>query len=497
MNIAELFTSTSRHYPSNVALIEGDKQVTYEQLDKEIRQTARYFQTKGLQPGDRVLVFVPMSIDLYRIVLALFHAGMIAVFVDQWVNLKRLKACCELAECQGFIGSKKAGILKALIPPLKRIPITLSSKTLHEQEASVVPTMPDESALITFTTGSTGLPKAADRTHGFLKAQFDSLIRVIQPSPKDVDYTNLPILPLLNLATGGSTVLENPKGDNSDLSEKMIRLYKKHQFTRITASPALVDALAQTTLTTKTDTTSLSKVFTGGAPVFPSDARLFKKAFPVADITGVYGSTEAEPISSISADDLLNDTVLSKGGLPVGKLADQTQVRILSLDGTLTHQTTEDSLQKQGLPDGNIGEIVVAGPHVLKRYFRNPEAFQANKIVTESETWHRTGDSGFLINGQLYLTGRCKELIRMETTYLSPFVVESVLRNIEGVSAGTILKKETQIILVIEGKANQAELRSLEDLTSYDRLIFLKKIPKDPRHQSKIDYEKLRKLIQS
>lgn len=506
MNIAQLFFEAARKYPTHTALIEGTRQVTYATLEKEVQQTADYFRSKGLQPGDRVLVFIPMGIDLYRTVLAIFHAGLVAVFVDQWVNLSRLKVCCKLADCQGFVGSNKARWLKALIPALRKIPISLRTKVNAARDqnlpaasasAPIRPynVKPDNTALITFTTGSTGTPKAADRTHAFLHEQFKSLIRVINPKPTDVDYTNLPILPLLNLATGGATVLENPKGSEDRLRKKLHRILKAHPLTRITASPALLLLIAQQVLQQQTPTDALTKLFTGGAPVYPADAQRIQQAFPQASFKAVYGSTEVEPISTLAMQDLLNTNVWAEQGLLVGVLAAQTDIHIMDLNASLPHETSEQEIDRWSLEEGQIGEIMVAGPHVLKRYFKNREAFRANKLVTATETWHRTGDSGFLKEGQLYLTGRCKDLIRKGDAWISPFVVESLLKELENVTAGTIMQQGEELVLVIEGKASEEDLTWLRKSIQYDRVVRMKQIPRDPRHRSKIDYEGLEKKL--
>ena len=190
-NIVELFLNAATEYPDNIAIIEKNKQISYRQLARSVKETTAFFRKKGIKSGDRVLVFVPMSIDLYRIVLALFHIGATAVFLDEWVSRKRMELCCRLADCRAFIGIWKARIYgRFFSKELKKIPIRLGtrfqkSSSLEEPENVSL----DHTALITFTTGSTGTPKAARRTHGFLKEQFDALIEKMQPQVNDVDLS--------------------------------------------------------------------------------------------------------------------------------------------------------------------------------------------------------------------------------------------------------------------------------------------------------------------
>ncbi|NJM17111.1 MAG: AMP-binding protein [Bacteroidales bacterium] len=90
MNIAELFFEAAEKYPHHVAIVDKKRTISYAGLQQEIKETVAYFKQKGIAAGDRVLVFVPMSIDLYRVVLSLFFMGATAVFLDEWVSKKTI-----------------------------------------------------------------------------------------------------------------------------------------------------------------------------------------------------------------------------------------------------------------------------------------------------------------------------------------------------------------------------------------------------------------------
>jgi len=175
-NIVEIFLHAAEKYPDRLAVVDKEQSITYAELKIQVEKTAAYFHQKGVQTGDRILVFVPMSVDLYRTVLAIFYLGATAVFLDEWVNKKRLELCCRIADCRGFVGGLKARIFALFSKELRRIPIKLSLTKCSQTSIPVKAMNPDDAALITFTTGSTGTPKAARRTHEFLKAQFDALL---------------------------------------------------------------------------------------------------------------------------------------------------------------------------------------------------------------------------------------------------------------------------------------------------------------------------------
>ncbi|MBL1278702.1 MAG: AMP-binding protein [Fluviicola sp.] len=494
-NIVSLFLSAAKEHPENTAIIEGETSISYAELRLEVLQTAAYFKIKGIQQGDRVLVFVPMGINLYRIVLALFYIGATAVFLDEWVSKKRMEICCEIADCKGFIGVTKARIFSFFSKELRKIPVKLSLKKRLNETVNIAEINKESSALITFTTGSTGLPKAADRSHLFLHEQFKALINEIDPKSTDIDMPVLPIVLFVNLGVGCCSVIADFKMTKPELmdSEKIATQIKSNEVTRITASPYFVKMLANHVLQSKTQLPKVEKIFTGGAPVFPDEADLYNKAFPDSKTTIVYGSTEAEPISSIDSKELAKNNQLSVG-LPVGTPYHKTDLVIIKISEEAMPNLSEDEFKKMQVKDGEIGEILVSGPHVLKKYFNNDEAFKQNKIIVNQTIWHRTGDSGTILSKELFLTGRCQQLIKINDTYFSPFIAESKLQNTDGIDCGTILSSDGNLILIVQSSLSKTELEErIQDL-DYSKILILDKIPKDPRHNSKIDYESLRKL---
>jgi len=495
-NVVELFLGAARGYPQNIAIVEGRKSITYESLMISVKQTAAYFQSKGINKGDRIMIFVPMSIDLYRIVLALFYIGAVAVFVDEWVSKKRLELCSSIAKCKGFIGSTKIRVLSWFSKELRTIPIHLNYRKTSLTHVSMASLDAVHSALITFTTGSTGTPKAADRTHEFLTAQFDILKEKINPKPSDVDMPVLPIVLFLNLGVGCTSVIAPYKSSKPSTINpaQIISLIKRSKVNRITASPYFVKRIAEYLIVSQMQLSTLQQIFTGGAPVFPLEASLYDKAFDKAEVQIIYGSTEAEPISSISAKELISQRSLLSRGLPVGKVHPKTKLKIIKCTDKNVSKCLEEDLNDLELGPSEIGEIIVAGDHVLKKYFDNPMAFASNKIVTKSDIWHRTGDSGFLQNGQLFLTGRKKQLIEYNGTYVSPFIVENLLQYSTNFSAGTLLKHNGKLIICLETSiTNKSSLKeSIAEISfPFDKVELFKNLPRDPRHHSKIDYAKL------
>lgn len=505
-NISQHFFEAARQYPDKTSIISKSGQISFAELEGAVRQRAALYRARGLGEGDRVLIFVPMSVELYASVLALFSIGATAVFLDEWVSLKRMEACCEVAQCKGLIGNWKARVLSWISGPLRKIPIKLSPEARSNELAEVpLPLPADSTALITFTTGSTGTPKAAKRTHQFLQEQFRALLQEIEPHPNDVDMPALPIVLLINLGAGCTSLIADFKASKPDSirADIIYRQLLENKANRMVGSPFFVKKIAAYLVANNLQLPDLQKIFTGGAPVFPAEAALYVKAFGRAKIHVVYGSTEAEPISLIDGKILAEESLMSKinstTGLPVGKPATVATVRILRITDDVIQCADPAALERLCLPEGEIGEIIVSGTHVLREYFNNEAALLRNKIFVGDACWHRSGDSGYLLEGRLYLTGRCSNLIYRGDRILSPFVYENFLQNLDGVRIGTLLEHKGELLAVLEPEAQadrealQAHICKAEPLV--DRVVFVAKVPRDPRHNSKIDYTLLRLKI--
>lgn len=501
-NITSHFFEAASKFPEKIAIADKKGNITFGELEQQVIQVSNTFLLRGIKKGDRVLVFVPMSIELYRTVLALFRIGAVAVFLDEWVSFSRLNASCKAAKCHAFIGSFKARILGLVSAEIRKIPIKLGTSIEQNHQNIALPEVfGTDTALLTFTTGSTGSPKAARRTHGFLHQQFLALSEEVQSSPEDIDMPVLPIVLLLNLGAGCTSVIAkyNSRKPSSLDPSKILNQIEFFKVTKITASPFFVLQLARyIKRENQTPPQLLRKIFTGGAPVFPNQATDILTAFSNTNLRIVYGSTEAEPISSISGVELIERThnELSKG-LPVGLPFHRAKVRIITIDDHPVNVDNEGSLEKLFLPAGTIGEIIVSGSHVLSEYFNNEEAIRQNKIFVGDKCWHRTGDSGYLDSqGNLFLCGRCKSLIVYKGELIAPFIYEFAIKATKEVEIGTVLLREKELVLVIEttSEANREHITNAlrQSRLQFDYIHWMKSIPRDPRHHSKIDYEKLK-----
>lgn len=491
-NIVEKLFENAEKFPQKMAIIHKNEKITYSELAKDVKQYAQSFLEQGLQKCDKVLIFVPMTVELYKILAAIFYIGAVAVFVDAWADKNRLNQALMIVPCKAFIGCPKAFILKLFSEKIRKVPLNFVSKHIKKAKKShpIESVCLKDTALITFTTGSTGLPKAAKRTHEFLLEQHYVLKKHLSPKDNDVDLASLPIFVLHNLACGTTSVIPdfNPQKPADINPEKILRDIKKYNINTSVGSPRFYEKLAE-----YGEINGLERVFTGGAPVFPKLAKLLQEKFNNTNVEIVYGSTEAEPIASISTKELLNFNGKVQDGLYVGKPIENINVKIIEpIDEPVAN------FESLWLRTGKIGEICVEGNHVLKEYFNSDKAQKHNKINYNGQIWHRTGDAGYLDeDGRLFLMGRVKNRFEVNGKTVYVFPIENALLEITGIELGTVIKKGDEIILCVETNLEHEKLE--QELKSrgfvFDKLVILKHIPRDPRHNSKIDYDKLKQIV--
>jgi olefin beta-lactone synthetase len=509
MNIAEILREGARHAGDRTAIIDRLGAVSFAELDRQSARMAATFEAAGLRPGDRVLVVHPIEIRLYAVLIGLFRLGATALFLDPSAGRSYLDRCCQLAAPRGFVGVPRAHLLRLVSGGIRRIPIKLVIRdtTIRRDTPTrdrIEPCADDTPALLTFTSGSTGEPKAALRTHGFLLAQQRVLADSLRLRPGAIDMTTLPVFVLSNLASGVTSLLPDAdlRRPGAIDPAPVLAQIARHRPASVIAAPAFLERLLASPSLTPTAFDSFEHIFTGGAPVFPRLLRALHLAAPQAMITAVYGSTEAEPIAEIDLSEIAEDDfakMQAGAGLLAGRPVDAIALRILpDRWGTPVSDVTEAT------PPGTIGEIVVSGPHVLRGYL-NGAGDSETKIRVGDTVWHRTGDAGYLDpRGRLWLLGRCSARVTDSRGTLYPFAVEAAAQSVDGVARAALIAHDGQRLLAIELDPRariapttiESTLHTTLAWAALDGIIRLDTIPVDRRHNAKVDYVALRKLLQ-
>lgn len=526
-NIAARLIERAARHPERAAIVEyrrgRARRVSFGELATQVQALAAGLRERGLGRGDRVLLFLPMSIDLYTALLASLHLGATVVFMDAWADRRRLDAAVAAAGPRAFLGTPKAHLLRLVSPAIRRIPLQLAAGRgiwrlgRYASRASGVPAAelsPHTPALITLTTGSTGRPKAAARSHGFLWAQHEALAAHLGLTESDVDMPTLPVFVLNNLATGTTSVL--PDFDARRPAEidpaTIYRQLLAEGVTTSSGSPAFYQRLAGWCAATGRKL-PLRALFTGGAPVLPPMARLLAET-----VTGeahvVYGSTEAEPIAGIEVREMLAameaGTTRTNGSRPegicVGEPVPQIELRLLHPTDAPINLGPAGWSEWQVAP-GEVGEVVVTGGHVLSGYLNDPDAERLNKIHDGGRVWHRTGDAARIdAEGRLWLMGRVRERVQRAGQVWWGGAAEVRALEVEGIVHAAYLGlpdagQGQRAVLCVESSggslsaSDRNRLRSALAPLPVDEVRALTRIPRDPRHASKTDVDALRRLV--
>jgi acyl-CoA synthetase (AMP-forming)/AMP-acid ligase II len=518
MNVFELFqaqVAARRDAPAIIAMRRGARrEFTFGRLEADSAEAAARLTRCGVRQGDAVLVMQPLSYELYVALLALFRLGAVAMFLEPSAGRAHLEQCCAIGAPRAFIGSRRAHWLRLLSSAVRAIPLKFSTGGLvpgakpllgHSScapAAESVACAPDTPALLTFTSGSTGRPKAAVRTHGFLIAQYSSLARALRLQPGERDLTTLPIFLLANLGAGITSVipdadLRRPGRVNAG---PIVRQIRECGVTRSTGSPAFYGRLVEYCRGRGECLQGLECIDLGGAPVFPPLLQRLRGLAPTAELVSIYGSTEAEPMAHVAWDATSErDRKQMRGGrgLLAGWPVSEARVRIVrDRFGAPIGPYSETEFEAERLPVGEIGEIVVAGDHVLKGYLHG-DGDRDHKFAVAGERWHRTGDAGYFdADGRLWLVGRCSGRIEDARGVLYPFTVECAASFVAGVRRSAMVAHAGRRVLLLELEAG-APLPSVEEFgwAGLDEVREVGRIPVDRRHNAKVDYTELRRLL--
>ena len=281
---------------------------------------------------------------------------------------------------------------------VRRFGDILSSCT---DDARLSEAAPDDSCLIQYTGGTTGLPKGAVLTHGNLVANLTQIIAWTDPEPgSEVLLSGFPffhqaglILGMVSVTLGGAQVLVPNPRDTDHIVKEMGRYHP----TILVNVPSLYMMLMENPGFRKLDFSRLRFCITGAAP-FPVDSlRALEGVIGEGKMIEVYGMTETGPI--ITMNPRVGTKKLGTVGLPVPN----TRMKLVDLE-TGTRE----------VPIGEAGEIIVQGPQVMLGYLNRPEETQIVFRVVDGERWLFTGDIGRMDpEGYLTIVDRTKDMVNV------------------------------------------------------------------------------------
>lgn len=515
----------------------GWRSITYAELDDLATDLARGLLESGIPPGTRLALMVRPGIEFIGLVFGLMRAGMVQILIDPGMGRQNMLQC--LAECQpeGFVGIPLAQIMRVVFRrrfPAARYHVTVGRRwgwggsTYHEVQARgrasrrpINQTQPPDQAAIIFTTGSTGPPKGVFYSHEMFIRQATQIRDFYNIQPGGVDLSGFPLFALFNVGMGVTTVI--PQMDPTRPADvhppHLIRAVEQWGANQSFGSPALWNTVSLYCEQHGVRLPSLRQVFSAGAPV---PAHVLQRVQWLlgegGQIHTPYGATEALPVASNSAAEILGETAAETArgrGTCVGRPFPEIRWRVIEISDEPLAQLADT----REVAAGEIGELLVAGPVVSPRYVTRTEANAVHKVYDpETDTvWHRMGDVGYLdAIGRFWFCGRKGHRVVTPQRTLYTIPVEAIVNTHPSVYRSALvgvgrLGQQTPVLViepwprawVREATAQQAllaEIRALAiaaagaadvGLDGIRHYLLMRKLPVDIRHNSKIFREKL------
>ena len=505
MTIIDKIKDLRKQHPDNTALFDlktGNK-ITFTQIDTKSDEICSYLIQKGFEKGNKIVVFVPIGIEFYLILTAIFKMGLQAVFIDPYAGIEHINKCCEMISPDGIIGSGKTLLKGFFLKGIRKIgkKINYIKMMEHSEKLSIYEKNKNQKiiqnekidgstpALISFTSGSTGFPKIIMRTHEFLLGQHNVLEKNLKFEKETAVYSSFPIFLLSHMATGTTTFIPDlnwRKPVESDF-RNIVKQITENNIQNIILPPAIFENIVKFCKDEKITLENVQKVYTGGAPVFYSLMKKIKDVFTNAKIIALYGASEAEPISVLNFEDITEEDIenMKNGeGLLAGKIVNEIKLKIEELEKTPEKNKISEIK----------GEILVRGENVVDGYL--------NIEKNSDKNWHKTGDMGYINQkGQLILLGRVKGRIQLGEKIYYPFTVETAFSFCKNLKKSVLTSKDDKLYLFAERNSGfkgdlskDSEIKRLKEKFGIFKIIETE-IPMDKRHNSKTDYKRLEEIV--
>lgn len=466
MTIERLIFEHAQTTPRKAALIQGQTEVSYEQLWKETEMAAAWFRRQAKR-GDRVIVSASKDIQFVYTYFGAHMAGMICVPIDPETNETRLKRIVEVAKPSLIVGELRNKGGYDVIP--------FGECKAGKMEEMQFPEESDVADLL-FTTGTTGLPKGVALTFGNQMAAAENINAFIGNTEDDVEMLALPISHSFGLgrlrcvfAKGATLVMLGSFASMKKFFGEMERC-RVTGFGMVPASWAYILKMSGEKIGQFAD--QLKYIEIGSAFMPLENKQKLMGLLPKTRICMHYGLTEASRSAFISFHDDREHLMTA------GKAAPNTEVAVFSEQGERL-QANED------------GEICVKGGHVCSDYWGMPkEVFERDFF----DGYFRTGDWGHLDDeGYIYLVSRKKEIINVGGKKVSPLEVEEHLNEIDGIEESAcvgvhdeVLGEVVKAFCVCTKEVDYEEVKKIlfRKIENYKIPVFFETIDQLPKTQN-------------
>jgi 2,3-dihydroxybenzoate-AMP ligase len=435
--IGALLETAAKNWPEQIAVSDGDRQISYVELDILADRLARRLLAQGLKPRDIVLLQVPNRWEFVVIFFALQKIGLLPVMclpphrhteIAYFAQLTQATAYLAAPEFRGFDYLGMAREIQAEVPSLRHLialgdgsqpgvsylgPWLEEPSDAEEQFEKLSNYSPQASdiGLFLLSGGTTGIPKLIPRTHADYLHNAGQCAAVLEWDRSTVFLVVIPAAHnfpmsspgLLGAFSVGARVAMCPSTE----PERVFKVIDREQGTCLAVSPALLIALLNSPHRDKYNLTSLRQVEAGGQKMLPELADRCWAAWPHATPVQVFGM--AEGLVNMTRLDDPGDVIRETQGRPVSP---GDEIRIVDDEGG-------------EVAPGEVGELLTRGPYTIRGYYK---AEEHNRTAFTPDGFYRTGDMVRLHpSGNLVVEGRKKDMINRGGEKISAEEIENLI----------------------------------------------------------------------
>ncbi len=413
------FIKTCIENGEKTAFFYGKRKASFSKLLTDTFKMANLFKERGISKGSKVLLFVLPSYEFYVLLFACIYYGINVVVLDSYKSVGRIKKIMADNEINLVFCNSHTRIANFIFDSETSF---INVSDYHKYSSSPIPENNDKNRIVltTFTSGTTGKPKPIERSIKNLEAQIETVSKNVEMEKEDVVYAGLPIYVLFVVYSGVTCVISK-------------KITKKELY-RLGVNTVL--APISKLLSIKENIPFVNKLFLGGAMLYENEAKKLRNAFPFAQITYIYGSSECVLMAKSNVEHYLNHNF---------GLSDK-------ISGVELEITSKDC--------NGIGRIKAIGEVVLTENYQ----FVGN-------------DLGYFDEYGLHIVGRNK----YSTTDFYNYIEDNkLLKENPKVEKGFSFAYKEKRYFCYQGKLS----KTYTDINC----VRFRKLPMDPKHKTKLDY---------
>ncbi len=428
-SLAEAVRKHAIKHPDKPALVCDDRTLTFAEFHMESSQVANALLDAGVEPGDRVGFIGKNIAEYYTLTYGAAKLNAINVAVNWRLAPPEMDFILDDAEAKVvIIEAEFLDHIKAMKLPHVPLVVVIGGESDNLKYGDWVnnqstndpnhSTMEDDTILLVYTSGTTGLPKGAEISSRNMGGIAKPIIETFNYRPNSVILLLLPMFHIGGCAVGHTSLYV---GCTNVIHREFdpVRIFNdipRHQVTLLAMVPAMLQALPTIPGAADVDFSSLEQIAYGGSPI-TEEVLLASLALFKCGHAQMYGATEAGIMSCLTPED--HDPggpraeLMRSAGKPIGGV----ELRIIGANG-------------DDLSDGEVGEIWTRSYQTTKAYWKNPEATAAaypEGRDADGLGWFATGDAGYLKNGFLFIQDRVKDMIISGGENIYPAEIENVI----------------------------------------------------------------------